>query len=285
MNKSIFMTYKKDLPKFVTKRWRKLNGGYKIEVSLNLDCINFIEKHFNTYISTLFKQIPEGKYKADLWRLCKLYIEGGVYADVDLIPHKSIRILDDDNTFYSCLNFKQKSIFQAFMVVKYKKSPLILCFILSFLLNNPHTYKSGPTYDMHNCIKYNIGGTVESEKVYNLNQVKIPVQIGSSKANTKRINLHYFPSDVKYNVKLSETKYNDSFDFMIDGNKLVVTRTDETTGWDCKHSCDISIECDERIFLFQEYKGETGATSCYVDYKNEKILDSRDKIYYRNGGW
>tara|TARA_Y100000741_G_scaffold173852_1_gene131736 strand:- start:3639 stop:4478 length:840 start_codon:yes stop_codon:yes gene_type:complete len=279
------MTYKKALPKFVTKRWRKLNGGYNIEVSLNSDCIKFIEKHFNKYISRLFRVIPEGKYKADLWRLCKLYIEGGVYADVDLIPHKSISILDDDNTFYSCLNFKRKSIFQAFMVVKYKKSPLILCFILSFLLNNPHTYKSGPTYDMHNCIKYNIEGIVESEKVYNLNQIKIPVTIGSSNTNIKRIDLHYFPSDVKYNVKLSENKYADSFDFMIDANKLVVKRTDETTGWDCKHTCDIIIECDERIFLFQEYKGETGCTSCYVDYKNEKILDSRDKIYYRNGGW
>ena len=39
MNKSIYMTYKKELPKFVTKRWRKLNGGYNIEVSLNADCI------------------------------------------------------------------------------------------------------------------------------------------------------------------------------------------------------------------------------------------------------
>ena len=285
MNKSIYMTYKKELPKFVTKRWRKLNGGYKIEVSLNPDCIDFIEKNFNKYISTLFKQIPEGKYKADLWRLCKLYIEGGVYADVDLIPHKSIHILDDDNTFYSCLNFKRKSIFQAFMVVKYKRSPLILCFILSFLLNNPHTYKSGPTYDMHKCIKYNIRGTVESEKVYNMNQVKIPVTIGACKSNTKRIDLHYFPSDVKYNVKLSENKYSDSFDFIIKANILVVKRTDKSTGWDCNHTCDIIIECGERVFLFQEYKGETGTTSCYVDYKNEKILDSRDKIYYRNGGW
>ena len=285
MNKSIYMTYKKDLPKFVTKRWRKLNGGYKIEVSLNPDCIDFIEKHFNKYISTLFKQIPEGKYKADLWRLCKLYIEGGVYADVDLIPHKSISILDDDNTFYSCLNFKRKSIFQAFMVVKYKRSPLILCFILSFLLNNPHTYKSGPTYDMHKCIKYNIGGAVESEKVYNMNQVKIPVTIGSCKSNIKVIDLHYFPPDVRYNVKLMENKYNDTFEFNIEDSKLIITRIDETGGWGYNHMCDICIESDERIFLFQEYKGETGSTSCYVDYKNEKILDSRDKIYYKNGGW
>lgn len=285
MNKSIYMTYKKELPKFVTKRWRKLNGGYKIEVSLNRDCIEFIEKHFNKYISRLFREIPEGKYKADLWRLCKLYIEGGVYADVDLIPHKSISILNEDNTFYSCLNFKQKSIFQAFMVVKYKRSQLILCFILSFLLNNPHTYKSGPTYDMHNCIKYNIGGKVESEKVYNLNQVKIPVLIGLSKANTKIIDLHYFPHDIRYNVKLSENKYGDTFEFRIEDNKLMVTRTDTATGWGYNHSCDIIIDCDERVFLFQEYKGDTGSTSCYVDYKNEKILDSRDKIYYRNGGW
>lgn len=279
------MTYKKELPTFVTKRWKKLNGGYNIEVSLNPDCINFIEKHFNKYISNLFKIIPEGKYKADLWRLCKLYIEGGVYADVDLIPYKSINILDEDNTFYSCLNFKRKSIFQAFMVVKYKKSPLILCFILSFLLNNPHTYKSGPTYDMHNCIKYNIQETVDSEKVYVLNEVKIPVSIGSSKTNIKIIDLHYFPEDVNYIVKICKNKYNDTFNFKIKNNKLIVTRTDTETGWGYNHKCDVVINCNERVYLFQEYKGNTGSTSCYVDYKNEKILDSRDKIYYNNGGW
>ena len=138
---------------------------------------------------------------------------------------------------------------------------------------------------MRKCINYNIEGQVVSEKVYHLYHVKIPVKIGTSKSNKKQIDLHYFPSDVKYNVKLSENKYGDSFDFRIEANKLVITRTDVPTGWGYNHSCDIIIECDERIFLFQEYKGDSGSTSCYVNYKNEKILDSRDKMYYRNGGW
>ena len=119
-------------------------------------------------------------------------------------------------------------------------------------------------------------------KLWIIIQLLIPIAVSFKKVSEHSLAI-WNPLQAK--VKISDNKYNDSFDFMIDGNKLVVTRTDEPTGWGHEHSCDIIIECDERVFLFQEYKGETGATSCYVDYKNEKILDSRDKIYYRNGGW
>jgi len=52
-------------------------------------------------------------YKADLWRLCKLYIHGGVYADVDLVPYINIDNLDKDITFYSCISDSNDGIFQA----------------------------------------------------------------------------------------------------------------------------------------------------------------------------
>ena len=50
MNKTIYMTYKKDVPSKVFNRWLTLNPSYKIDFSLDKDCISFLEKNFNKTI-------------------------------------------------------------------------------------------------------------------------------------------------------------------------------------------------------------------------------------------
>ena len=286
MNK-IYMTYKKSVPSKVFKRWEKLNPNYKIEFSLDNDCINFLRENFNDYVANLFISIPKGMYKADLWRLCKLYMNGGVYADVDLVPHFKLDKLNKDITFYSCLSIIKNSVFQAFMVNFSKpKNPLIFIFLLSFLINNPYTYHIGPTFDMYNCIKYNTGTDIKKNKKYNLNEVKIKINIGSSETNTKNIDLHYFPNTIQYTIRLHQHPYNDTFEFNILNNILTVKRKDEEIGWGYEHSIDICIESKESILLFQEYTGPNNNwVQSHVDYKGKKLLDSRDQEYYINKGW
>ena len=116
LNKTIYMTYKKNVPDKVFNRWKELNPTYNIDFSLDKECINFLKENFNSYIVNLFKSIDKGMYKADLWRLCKLYINGGVYADIDLVPYIDIDTLDKHITFYSCMSTNPNSIFQAFMI-------------------------------------------------------------------------------------------------------------------------------------------------------------------------
>ena len=287
VNKTIYMTYKKIIPDIVFKRWNLLNKEYKMELSLDNNCIHFLQKNFNDYIVKLFLKIPKGMYKADLWRLCKLYICGGVYADVDLVPYLDIDKLDKDITFYSCLSIDNRCIFQAFMINYKPKSPLILQFIISFLLNSPYTYTNGPPYDMYNCISHNLNNIViTSEKKYQFEEVKILVNIGSSKTNIKYINLHFFPEDIDYNIKLIKNSYNDTFNIIIQNNILIIQRLDENLGWYHNHSIDICIESKETIFLFKENIGPNNNVSkSYVTLNNVKILDSRDMNYYNNKGW
>ena len=288
MNKTIYMTYKKDIPDIVFNRWKNLNSDYNIDFSLDEDCISFLKTHFNDYIVNLFQTIPRGLNKADLWRICKLYIHGGVYADVDLVPYINIETLDKDVTFYSCLAMDQMTVFQAFMVNFSKpKNPLLLHFLLSFLLNNPYTNQNDTTLDMLNCIQYNLNGIqILPETKYEINAVKIPVQIGSSETNTKTIDLHYFPSDIEHTFVLSENHYNDNFYFNIENNILTVTRVDEPTGWEHHHLVNICIQSKEKIFLFRENIGQNNDwITSFVSHNNNKILDSRDLDYYRNNGW
>ncbi len=293
MNKTIYMTYKKNVPDKVFNRWKKSNPNYKIDFSLDEDCINFLKKNFNDYIVTLFKSIKRGMYKADLWRLCKLYINGGVYADVDLVPYVILDYLQNDVTFYSCMAADNKSIFQAFMVNNSPpRNPLILHFISSFIRNAAYTYNNnGPTYDMYNCIKYNLNNKVlNTEKKYYIDEVKINVFIGNSKTNTKQIKLYYFPDDIKYTIKLVmiNNPYKDEFEFKIENNILHCTRIDNTTdiGWGHLHSVDICIQSKECIYLFPEKIGKNNnLVTAYVTSNSRKILDSRDLEYYRKGGW
>jgi hypothetical protein len=286
VNKTIYMTYKKNVPDKVFNRWKNLNPDYNIDFSLDHECIEFLKNNFNGYIVNLFKVIHIGMYKADLWRLCKLYIHGGVYADVDLVPYINIDNLDKDVTFYSCISAGNDSIFQAFMINFSKpKNPLILHFIISYLLNNPYTYMNGPTHDMYNCIKYNLNNEViNPDTKYNINEIKINVFVGPCRLNTKKINLFYFPDDIYYTIKLVNNSYSDRFDYKIKNNFLYVTRIDENIGWDYPHSVNICINSNETIYLFKESMNGC-LENANVTHNNIKILDSRDIDYYNGHGW
>jgi hypothetical protein len=281
------MTYKKPVPDFVYNRWKTRNPSYNIEMSLDAECILFLERYINRFVASLFNYIPKGMYKADLWRLCKLYINGGVYADVDLVPHLNIDNLSKDITFYSCLTPRSKSIFQAFMINFSKpKNNLILIFLLSFLINKPFEKINGPTFDMYDCIKYNLDGVDPEPFVrYDLEEVKIKIDVGSSDKNVKKINLYYFPPYIKYRIQLKENTTGNKFTYRIYNNVLFVKRVDENSGWDYDHSLDICIQSRESIFLFKEdWEGEDWVHAS-VTLGSKKILDSRDINYHRNRGW
>jgi hypothetical protein len=173
MNKTIYMTYKKHIPFVVIQRWKQLNPEYKIDFSLDTDCVDFLEKHINSEVAALFNRISIGMYKADLWRLCKLYVYGGVYADVDIVPHVPIDSLLTDATFYSSIAMDKKSIFQAFMIVTRPKHPLILQFLMSLIQTQPFDILNGPTKDMYTCLTQNIP-VISPGITYPIHEIRIP---------------------------------------------------------------------------------------------------------------
>lgn len=44
-----------------------------------------IQRHFGQDVLDAYNRLIPGAYKADLWRLCALYVFGGVYADIDML--------------------------------------------------------------------------------------------------------------------------------------------------------------------------------------------------------
>ena len=101
----------------------KLNPSFKYEYYNNNDCIDFLKKFFPQCVTTAFNKLRPGAFKADLFRYCYLYINGGVYIDLDLIPKKSLdEILVTDADFISSLENRPgrniNGIYQAFIACK-----------------------------------------------------------------------------------------------------------------------------------------------------------------------
>jgi len=283
-NKVIHMTYKKPIPVKVYDRWKKLNPSYEIQFNLDVDCIEFLKKNFSPEIAKLFSSIPQGMYKADLWRLCKLYDSGGVYADVDLVPYLNLDTLEK-NTFYSSLAFDPRSIFQAFISSLGPKNPLILCFLISFLVNRPYTYPNGPCYDMANVIKYNLGVKyLHADTLYTLDKVKVRLPLGHSSSPIKCICLGYFPT-IEHTIHLVEHTQPEQLQLNLVENVIVVVRMDKFQGWKHFHYIDIVFPFSQNIYLFRETVPDSGHKDAYVTHKGVKILDSRDPEYFKNRGW
>lgn len=232
---TIYMTYHSLPPESVIQSWLALNPQANIDFSLDADCIAFLSKEFNPNIAELFKYISRGMYKADLWRLCKLYIHGGVYADIDLVPFRSLAQMtgsaspspSHSPTFYSCLSLGSPSVFQAFMKHTRPRSPLLLGCLLSFLVNKPYTnIDNGPTNDMYHFLLYNVRADIKARAAevdgapvpfsvpeslqpytdYTLRKVRIPIHFSSRDEDI--VPLHYFPVGITYTLSVSPNTRN-----------------------------------------------------------------------------
>ena len=293
------MTYKKDVPQYVLDRWLNLNPNYKIEFSLDDDCIKFLQEKFNDNMCNLFKNIKKGMYKADLWRLCRLYKHNetnhednnklglGVYSDVDIVPKVSIdRIIPYENTLYTCLSLIPFSIFQAFMIKNLSKNHCIfLVFIISFYVKEIHKKYNGGTYDMYNCFSYIFNKRfLLSNKLYTTDKIKLKIKIGKSDKNIKYIDLGYFDYKDDYEIVLHKKRYNDILEFKIENHILIVKNINNNNGWNYNYYCDIIFNQSLNLFLYKENGFFLGCNQ-YVSYQNNKILNSRDHNYFINNGY
>lgn len=257
--KIIYMTYKQYIPSFVFNKWRVLNPEWKIDFSLDHNCIDFLKNNFSSDISNLFIHIPGGMYKADLWRLCKLYINGGVYADIDLVPFVSLNELIRENaSFYTAIN--GNSCYQAILISE-PKNPLLLGMIHSFINNSPWIYQNGPTVDMFNYIKKINPQIVQNlfTKMYIDGRI---IQIGRSDDQIKIINFNENIDD----FSLKSHPYSDNFSFRkINENKLQIIRIDNPSGWEHNH---LLISSDKN------YKGIPIEIKIGSSDRNEKIINT-----------
>jgi|TARA_R110000744_G_scaffold298632_2_gene408232 mannosyltransferase OCH1-like enzyme len=65
--------------------WKINNPLYVYKFYNAVDRINFLKKNFQSNVLKAYDTLIPGAFKADLFRYCVLYVEGGVYVDADTI--------------------------------------------------------------------------------------------------------------------------------------------------------------------------------------------------------
>jgi mannosyltransferase OCH1-like enzyme len=137
---NIFQTWHtKDLPPDMAKCVQKLkddNPEFEHYLFDDEDCREFIKQHFKKDVLDAFDTLIPGAYKADLWRLCVLYIRGGIYMDIKLqcVRDFKLKYLTMDEHYVKDKNFTYiyyfgyyYGIYNAFMVCKAGNPFLMRC--------------------------------------------------------------------------------------------------------------------------------------------------------------
>ncbi|TGJ84211.1 hypothetical protein E0Z10_g4581 [Xylaria hypoxylon] len=71
-------------------KWRTVNPRYRYERITDANCDAFVEDRFPSNLARVFISLTDPILKADLLRYLVLMLEGGVWADIDVLPHQPI---------------------------------------------------------------------------------------------------------------------------------------------------------------------------------------------------
>ena len=89
--------YTKNLPPKMNENvenLKKQNPRFKHYLFDDNDCREFIKNNFDSDVLNAYDSLIPGAYKADLWRLCVLYINGGIYLDIKLSCINGFKLIE-----------------------------------------------------------------------------------------------------------------------------------------------------------------------------------------------
>lgn len=110
--------------------WINKNPTYDYYFFDKNDRINFIKEYFDEWVLNMYNKVIPGALKADIFRLCFMYIKGGIYSDIDQICLNSLdTIIDPEDNFITgvCRNTPHQSL-----IISSPNNPIFL-----------HTLKKG----------------------------------------------------------------------------------------------------------------------------------------------
>lgn len=103
----------------------------------DVECEEMIRNNFPEKVLLAYHKLIPGTFKSDLWRLCALYIHGGLYIDTHIKPVSTkIETILSSYDYIFCIDYPTSPyyLYNAFMKAP-KKSPLIMA-IINEIVNN-----------------------------------------------------------------------------------------------------------------------------------------------------
>lgn len=240
----------------------ELNPEYEYEFFEDADCRKFIENNFDKSILEAYDTLIPNAFKADLFRYCYLYKNGGVYTDCKMILRLPFRewiaknedyILVEDagnKQFYNAvmgLKAKNNAVYSAILKIKDNTSDYVYGFkcleytgpaLLYKYFNNyisplKHIIINGDHVNNY----LNTPVIRKSDKKIILNKFYKGYYANMTNNHYSfncKNNTIYYENKVNiehYTVYIYPSPYNERFDFIINGTKIITRRKDLQIGW------------------------------------------------------
>ena len=151
--KIIIQTYsdRSKVPEKVNKNISEFTKGYKYIFFDDTECYNFILENYDKRTADKFNTLEVNAHKADLFRYCYLYKNGGVYLDIKIELIKPLdEIFTDENKLYTVLSKHTGTIFNGIIASGPNRN--IFLDLINFMVRG-----SDKPYYLSNCREfYNI---------------------------------------------------------------------------------------------------------------------------------
>jgi len=95
---------------------KKNNPAFNYFLFDDDDCREFIKNNFSDDVLNAFDSLIPGAYKADLWRYCILYKNGGIYLDIKYTFVNNFKFINLTEKEHLVMDIGNNGIYNAFMV-------------------------------------------------------------------------------------------------------------------------------------------------------------------------
>jgi mannosyltransferase OCH1-like enzyme len=140
---NIFQTWHtKSLPPLMLSAVNKIkmiNPRFKYCLYDDNECREFIKHNFPEDVLYAYDTLIPGAYKADLWRYCILYKEGGIYLDIKYKPLNKFKFISLTEAEHWVLDMDGYGIYNALIVSK-PENPILFAAIRQVVENVKKRY-------------------------------------------------------------------------------------------------------------------------------------------------
>lgn len=110
----------------------------------DISCRQMLKQHFPPNVLKAYDDLVPGAYKCDLWRICVLYVYGGLYVDMRYCPLVNFDDYIDPDTDYFCVNDVQLGHIHNAVIAVVPKYPLFMDYI-NHIVDNIENRRYGST--------------------------------------------------------------------------------------------------------------------------------------------
>lgn len=145
------------------KSFNYFNPDWSIVISNDNDIDNYLKDNLTNFEYSLVKDINIVA-KTDIWRLLKIYNEGGLYMDIDRLCNKNISYLFDEHTKWVLPTCKDQD-FSHDIMISDKNNPVFKNVIQMYFKRREqginHIYFLGATTYMHGITSLLMGEIID----------------------------------------------------------------------------------------------------------------------------